>query len=548
VRSTFLSLLVVLIASPAWATFPTSTTCSATGLQTYGGPVTFTVTVSGVGGAGVPSGTVTFADDSFTIAATPLNEFGTAQATVKNLNIGFHVVTCSYAGDPRFDASTGEVTLTIARGVPSIALSASRNPSPTGQAVTIQITVSAPLGAPSGAVVLIDGITVLAWLPLLQDVNQSTATFTSSTFTPGTHILTARYEGDPFFFPVPVSLPLTLAIGKLPAGISITGVFPNPAKLGQLISVTVQTTSASGSPTGSVSLTEGQVTVGAGVLSNGQATMTLSGLSAGAHSIVANYAGDANFDVSTSAPFMLTVLNGSLTVVLAGSLDKTVAPDSIVSVFGESLAGSTITAGLPLPTSLGGLSLIFRDGSGDHPAALAYVSPGQINAVVPSGLAAGSATVILRNAGVDQASGPVTIAAVAPGLFTVDGSPTGVAAATVETVHADGSVSAQDVFQCSANKCVAVPIDLGLDGDQVILTLFGTGIRHVVTPFFQASATVRIAGQDLTPSYAGAQPQFPGLDQVNVTLPASLRGIGNTSVSIVIAGQSSNAVKIQVLF
>jgi uncharacterized protein (TIGR03437 family) len=545
VRCTPLLYLFLLIVSPAWATFPTSTTCSATGLQTYGGPVTFTVTVSGVGGTGVPSGTVAFVDDSFTIASAPLNGFGTAQATVNNLNIGFHVVTCTYSGDPRFDASSGAVTLTIARGVPSIALSASRNPSPTGQAVTIQITVSAPLGAPSGAVVLIDGITVLAWLPLLRDVNQSTATFTSSTFAPGAHIITAQYEGDPFFFPVPVSLPLTLVIGKLPASISITGVSPNPAKFGQLIAVTVQTTSASGSPTGSVLLTEGQVTVGAGILLNGQATMTLSGLSPGPHNIVANYAGDANFDASASAPFMLTVLNGTLTVVLAGSLDKTVAPDSIVSVFGESLASSVITAGLPLPTSLGGLTLIFRDAAGDHPAALAYVSPGQINAVVPSGLAPGSATVILRNAGGDQASGTVTIAAVAPGLLTVDGSPTGVAAATVETVHADGSVSAQDVFQCAANKCVAVPIDLGSDGDQVVLTLFGTGIRHWVTPFFQTTVTVRIAGQDLTPSYAGPQPQFPGLDQVNVTLPASLRGTGNTSVSVVVAGQSSNAVKIQ---
>ena len=545
-RCTLLWFLLLLIASPAWATIPTSTTCSATGLQTYGGPVTFTVMVSGVGGAGAPSGMVTFVDDSFMIAAAPLNEFGTAQATVKNLNIGFHVITCSYSGDPSFDTSAGAVTLTITRGVPSITLSASRNPSPTGQPVSIQITVSAPLGTPSGAVVLIDGITVLAWLPLLQDVNQSTATFTSSSFAPGTHIITARYEGDPFFFPVPVSLPLTLVIGKLPASISITGVSPNPARFGQLITVQVLTTSASGSPTGSVSLTEGQVTVGAGVLSNGQATMTLSGLSPGPHSIVANYAGDANFDVSTSAPFMLTVLNGTLTVVLAGSLDKTVAPDSIVSVFGESLASSVITAALPLPTSLGGVTLIFRDGSGDHPAALAYVSPGQINAVVPSGLAPGSAAVFLRNAGGDQASGPVTIAAVAPGLFTVDGSPTGVAAATVETVHADGSVSVQDVFQCTANTCVAVPIDLGSDGDQVILTLFGTGIRHWATPFFHATLAVRIAGQDLTPSYAGVQPQFPGLDQVNVTLPASLRGTGNTSVSVVIAGQSSNAVKIQV--
>jgi uncharacterized protein (TIGR03437 family) len=543
--------LLSLIAIPAWASFPTSTSCSATPLQFYGGPVNFTATVS-ANGVGIPSGTVSFTDGGFEIASASLNESGTGQATIKDLTIGFHVVTCSYSGDSRFDASASQVTLSIAQGVPSITLSASRNPSPTGQPVSIDITLKAALGSPSGNVVLIDGITVLAWLQLTPADNGSIATFTSSTLAPGTHTLTARYEGDPFFFPLPVSLPLTLVIGKQPASISITGVSPNPSKSGQLIAiqVQVQATGASGSPTGSVSVVEGTVTLGAGILTNGQATMTLSGLSPGPHNIVAKYAGDPTFDASASAPFTLNVQPGSLTVVLAGSLDKTVAPDSIVAVFGDSFVSSVVTAAvLPLPASLGGLTLIFRDGSGDHAAGLAYVSPGQINAVVPSGLAPGTVTVILRNANGDLATGTATIAVVAPGLFTVDGSPTGIAAATVETLHADGSLTTQDVFQCTGNKCVAVPIDLGSDGDQVVLTLFGTGIRHVdkvlATPFFQASVTARIAGQDLTPSYAGPQPQFPGLDQVNVTLPPSLRGTGSTSVSIVIAGQSSNAVKIQ---
>jgi hypothetical protein len=107
---------------------------------------------------------------------------------------------------------------------------------------------------------------------------------------------------------VPVSLPLTLVIGKLPASISITGVSPNPAKLGQLISVTVQTASASGSPTGSVLLTEGQVTAGAGVLSNGQATMTLSGLSAGAQHC-GDYAGDVPGDRGRIVKRLRTVLS-----------------------------------------------------------------------------------------------------------------------------------------------------------------------------------------------------------------------------------------------
>jgi uncharacterized protein (TIGR03437 family) len=530
--------LLPLVASPAWALFPTSTSCSVTPLQTFGGPVTFVVAVSS-SGSGTPTGAVTIFEGGFAISSASLSSNGTAQITVTDFGLGSHTVTCSYGGDMSFQASSIDVAFSIVRGVPVISLSASKNPSPAGQPVAIQIVLKPDFGAPSGAVTLLDGTNVLARLPLYQQGDESTAIFTTSQLAPGTHTLTASYDGDAFFLPVPSSLPLLLVIGKLSTTVTILAVNPNPSTLGQPVAVQVQTASASGSPTGSVAVLENQTIVGIGTIANGAATVTLSGLSAGPHLIIARYSGDANFDVSTTAPVSLTVLPGNLSVVLAGSLDKTIAPDSIVSVFG-SFASATVAAALPLPTNLGGLTLIFRDDLGDHAAGLAYVSPTQINAVVPAGLAPGSIVVILRNASADQATGSATIAAAAPGLFTVDGGPTGVAAATVETLHADGSVNMQDAFQCSMSKCVAVPIDLGSNGDQVFLTLFGTGIRHVDT----ATLKVRIAGQDLTPSYAGAQPTFPGLDQVNVQLPSSLRGAGDATVSLVTPAQSSNAVKV----
>jgi uncharacterized protein (TIGR03437 family) len=530
--------LLALVASPAWALLPTSTSCSPTPLQTFGGPITFVVAVNG-SGSGTPTGTVTIFENGSAISSASLSSNGTAQITVEDFGLGSHTVTCGYGGDMSYQGSSVDVAFTIVRGVPVISLSASRNPSPAGEPVAIQIVLKPPFGAPSGAVTLIDGTNVLARLPLYQQGDESTAIFTTSQLAPGTHTLTASYEGDAFFLPAPAPQPLILVIGRLSATITIVAVNPNPSKLGQPIAVQVQAMGASLFPTGSVSVLENQATVGMGTLTNGAATVTLSGLGAGLHLIIAKYSGDANFDVSSTAPVSLTVLPGSLSVVLAGSLDKTIAPDSIVSVFG-SFASATVAATLPLTTSLGGLTLIFRDGLGDHAAALYYVSPTQINAVVPAGLAPGSIDVILRNANGDQATGSAIIAAAAPGLLTVDGAPTGVAAATVETLHADGSVTVQDAFQCSMGKCVTVPIDLGSNGDQVFLTLFGTGIRHADT----ATLKVRIAEQDLTPSYAGAQPTFPGLDQVNVQLPSSLRGAGDATVSLVTPAQSSNAVKV----
>jgi uncharacterized protein (TIGR03437 family) len=42
--------------------------------------------------------------------------------------------------------------------------------------------------------------------------------------------------------------------------------------------------------------------------------------------------------------------------------------------------------------------------------------------------------------------------------------------------------------------------------------------------------------------YAGPQTQYPGLDQVDVLLPASLKGAGKVNTAITVGGQRSNIV------
>jgi len=46
--------------------------------------------------------------------------------------------------------------------------------------------------------------------------------------------------------------------------------------------------------------------------------------------------------------------------------------------------------------------------------------------------------------------------------------------------------------------------------------------------------------------YAGAQGVYPGLDQVNVLLPATLKGKGTVNVTVTVDGSVSNAVAIAV--
>ncbi|PYT17240.1 MAG: hypothetical protein DMG59_07925, partial [Acidobacteria bacterium] len=46
--------------------------------------------------------------------------------------------------------------------------------------------------------------------------------------------------------------------------------------------------------------------------------------------------------------------------------------------------------------------------------------------------------------------------------------------------------------------------------------------------------------------YAGPQPNYAGLDQVNVGLSLSLRGAGESNVVLTVDGKSSNTVTINI--
>jgi uncharacterized protein (TIGR03437 family) len=74
--------------------------------------------------------------------------------------------------------------------------------------------------------------------------------------------------------------------------------------------------------------------------------------------------------------------------------------------------------------------------------------------------------------------------------------------------------------------------------------LFGTGIRGVSS---QAGVKVAVGGIGVPVLSAGAQAQYPGLDQVNVELPGALRGRGDVDVALVVDGKPANIVTIRVL-
>jgi hypothetical protein len=84
-----------------------------------------------------------------------------------------------------------------------------------------------------------------------------------------------------------------------------------------------------------------------------------------------------------------------------------VAPGEVVSIFGASLARKTaVAAALPLPLTLADTTVSI----GGYPAPLYYVSPTQINAVVPAEVEPGKALLSVTSEGQQRVAGVLEIA------------------------------------------------------------------------------------------------------------------------------------------
>ena len=144
--------------------------------------------------------------------------------------------------------------------------------------------------------------------------------------------------------------------------------------------------------------------------------------------------------------------------------------------------------------------------------------------------------------------GAVNIANVSPGLFTVNASGTGIAAAVALRVKADGSQIYEPIVRLNAqNQFVPIPIDLGPDlgnaTDQVYLVAFGSGFRFRSS---LSAVSTTVGGMAALTSFAGAQPDFAGLDEANILLPRSLTGRGDLEVVLSVDGQMTNPVHIKI--
>ena len=262
----------------------------------------------------------------------------------------------------------------------------------------------------------------------------------------------------------------------------------------------------------------------------------------GIESLTLAYAGDGSYKGCASAPLVMRI-DGALAPFSAASALAKLAPGSIGSVYGTGFASAVTAApALPLPTTLGGLTLELRSGAATMALPLFFTSPGQVNFQLPLTAPVGAAELVLRNASSFWRA-PVDIQAVAPALFSASGDGQGAAAALYLKRTPGVPDQTGYTFTCAAAACTSTPLDVGAEGDTLVVMLFGTGLRNAGG---NRSVAALIGTTLVQVIYAGPQAETPGLDQVNLIVPRSLAGRGVLEVRVAVDGVASNAVQIAV--
>jgi uncharacterized protein (TIGR03437 family) len=205
-----------------------------------------------------------------------------------------------------------------------------------------------------------------------------------------------------------------------------------------------------------------------------------------------------------------------------GSLS--VASDSLISLYGAGLAASTAQpSGYPWPFALSDAALMIAG----QPARLTFASSGQINALVPAGLQPGLYVLTLTN-GRGRHTINLMIEQAVPAVFTLsNNAAAAVHAATGQVVSVSNPAAVGEYVSLYATGLGPTAIQSGLNVAIATPSVFIDSVQAAVT-------------------YAGRSPQYSGLDQINIQVPAGTRTGLSVPVVIVSGNRASNSVLLAV--
>jgi probable HAF family extracellular repeat protein len=473
---------------------PTSTAVtSSLNPAASGQSVTFTATVSGAS----PTGTVQFYYGASTLGTPVALAAGVASFTTSSLPIGTDSIAAVYSGDGSNSGSTSDVlNELVSSSSPTTTLMSSLNPAIAGQAVTFTATVTG--ASPTGTVAFLSGTTSLGAPVALAS---GMAAFTTSSLPVGTDSITAVYSGDSSNA-ASTSAVLSQTVSLYP---TTTGVLAsaNHATVGQPITLTAIV--KGDSPTGTVRFLDGASTLGAPVAMTGnEASLTITTLTAGTHSITAVYSGDS-FNATSTSPAINEVLslNGATTTSLSASSDPITIGSPVT--FTANVTGSSPTG-----------TIQFVDGATNLGSPV--VLSGSVAAVTTSTLSAGTHAITAVYSG-DNANAASTSAIVSEVVSLT-------ATTTTITASVNPAVVGQQVtFTASVT---------GNNPSGPILFLDGTTPLVAPTPLVNG----RPSGTNVSASFNSHSDNLTN-GQASVTL--TTLAAGTHAITAVYNGDSSNS-------
>jgi hypothetical protein len=342
------------------------TVASSANPSTYGQSLLLTASVS----PATATGTVQFLDGTTSLGSATITG-GTAAFAPSGLTAGAHSITAVYSGDANFlNGVSPAVTQTVNQMVSSVALTTSPNPSTYPTAVNLSAAVS-PASATGTVQFMLDGA-----LLVTGTLNASGISTAGVLVNPGTHTVIAVYSGDANDTSA-TSPAVTQVVNKAASSVALTS-SPNPSSAGGAVTFTAVVTPAAA--TGTVQFLDAGIGIGTGTLAGGSASLTISTLPAGAHSITAVYSGDGNTLTSTSAALSQTINKVASSVTLASSANPSTVgqPVNLAATVTPASATGTVQF-LDGATSLG--SVAVSGGSATLPTSALAAGTHSITAV-----------------------------------------------------------------------------------------------------------------------------------------------------------------------
>jgi uncharacterized protein (TIGR03437 family) len=218
-------------------------------------------------------------------------------------------------------------------------------------------------------------------------------------------------------------------------------------------------------------------------------------------------------------------------VSAATSAAGPVAPNSWVTVYGSNLSVTTrswadsdfVNGGLPY--SLDGVSVLLF--GAPRLAYVGYVSPTQVNFLLPSDLTPATVMVQVRNPAGITTAGPLTVQASAPQFFTADGK-------SVLGAHANGTLLSKTAPAAPGETITVYATGCGPVSPGLIPAQLPISAASVAT-----APQVTIGGAPATVAFAGVVAGAAGLYQINVQVPS---GAANGDLPLVVqVGTASSA-------